>query len=187
MSHQWKLLDTEIVCQDRWGTVFRKTYQLGNGVPDQQHVTIEKPEFALIAALDASRNLLLVQQYRHGTDRTYWALPGGFVDKGETPLAAAQRELLEETGYVSARTSYVGRLHPVPAFLKTVAHIVLCEDLRKNHEAVIDKEIESSAIVPLNDAIQRILSGEINEMQAVSAILLVNEFLRQRALQNPGG
>jgi 8-oxo-dGTP pyrophosphatase MutT (NUDIX family) len=187
MSHQWKLLDTEIVCQDRWGTVLRKTYQLGNGAPDQKHVTVEKPEFAVIAAVDDSRNLLLVRQYRHGTDRKYWALPGGFVDEGETPVVAAQRELLEETGYVATRASYIGALHPVPAFLKSVAHIVLCEDLRKDHHAIIDDEIECSAAVSLDDVIHRILSGEIDEMQAVSAILLVNEFLQRRSPENSKG
>jgi hypothetical protein len=72
-------------------------------------------------------------------------------------------------------------LHPIPAFLKTMAHIVLCEGIEKDPNALIDAEIESSQSVPLDAAIQKILSGEIHEMQAVAAILLVNEYLRQRA------
>jgi ADP-ribose pyrophosphatase len=184
MAQSWKLVGTETVCTDPWGTVSRKTYQTGNGDPDQKHVTVEKPEFALIAALDESRNLLLVRQYRHGTDRSYWALPGGFVDKGETPVVAAQRELLEETGHVAGRSSYIGAFHPVPAFLKTVAHIVVCEDLRKDPLAKLDSEIECTEAIPFDTAIQRVLSGEIIEMQAACAILLVNEFLRQRSRES---
>jgi 8-oxo-dGTP pyrophosphatase MutT (NUDIX family) len=185
MAHRWTLLDTEIVCTDPWGTVFRKTYSLGSGVPDQTHITVQKPEFAVIAALDDASNLLLVRQYRHGTDRAYWALPGGFVDPGETPVEAAQRELIEETGYAANYASYIGSLHPVPAFLKSVAHIVLCEGLRKEPQAVLDEEIESTAAIPLPTVMERILCGEIDEMQAVSAILLVNEFLRRRSAERP--
>jgi hypothetical protein len=61
-----------------------------------------------------------------------------------------------------------------------MAHIVLCEGIEKDPHAVIDPEIESSESVPLEAAIQKILSGEIHEMQAVAAILLVNEYLRQQ-------
>ena len=67
----------------------------------------------------------------------------------------------------------------MPALLKSAAHIVLCEDLRKVPDAVLDDEIESIASVPLSEAIQRIFAGEIDEMQAVSATLL--EFLRRRS------
>jgi ADP-ribose pyrophosphatase len=180
MGRAWKLLDTELVCTDPWGTVLRKTYQVGTGDPDQKHITVVKPEFAVIVALDDSQNLLLVRQYRHGTDRSYWALPGGFVEEGENPVSAAQRELLEETGYVAKRASLIGAFHPVPAFLKTVAHVILCEELRKDPQAVLDEEIDSVGSVALETAVERIFLGEIDEMQAASAILLVNEFLRRR-------
>ena len=181
MGHEWKLLGTEVVCSDSWGTVFRKTYRLGKGHADQYHITIQKPEFAVIAALDESQNLLLVRQYRHGTDRAYWALPGGFLEPGEAPAAAARRELLEETGYLAERATFVAALHPIPAFLKSAAHIVLCEYLQKVPHAVLDDEIDSVALVPFAEAIERIFAGEIHEMQAASAILLVNEFLRRRS------
>ncbi len=179
MKQQWNLVRSENLHSDPWGTVVRKTYRGDNGESD--FIVLEKPEFALIAAIDDSRNLLLVRQYRHGVDRSYWALPGGFIDSDETPVSAAQRELREETGYTAKRVSYVGALHPIPAFLKTMAHIVLCEEIQKDPGAVIDAEIERSEIIPLETVLQKILAGEIHEMQAVAAILLVNEHLRRRA------
>jgi ADP-ribose pyrophosphatase len=180
MAHSWELVDTEIVCQDPWGTVYRKRYRMGNGHADQHHVTVQKPEFALMVALDDALNLLLVRQYRHGTDQNYWALPGGFIDRGEDTLAAAKRELLEETGYSANRMTLLGSLHPVPAFLDTVGHIVLCEHMQKVPGAVLDEEIEDVDSLPLSQAIEKIFAGEINEMQAVASILMANEFLRRR-------
>ncbi len=130
MKQQWKLVPAKIFTPIRWGKVVRKTYRGDSGESD--FIVLEKPEFALIAAIDESRNLLLVRQYRHGVDRSYWALPGGFIDSARPRPAAAQRELREETGYTAKRVSYVGALHPIPAFLKTMAHIVLCEEIQKD-------------------------------------------------------
>ena len=65
--------------------------------------------------------VLLVRQYRHGTDRSYWALPGGYINERETPGEAAQRELLEETGYAARSVCPIAALHPVPACLHSPA------------------------------------------------------------------
>jgi ADP-ribose pyrophosphatase len=178
MTQQWKLIGRETLYTDSWSKVVRKTYHAGRGNSD--FIVLEKPEFVLVAAIDESRNLLLVRQYRHGADRSYWALPGGFIDAGETPAIAARRELREETGYVARHVHYMGALHPNPAVLKTTAHIVLCESIQIDPGAVIDSEIECSDVVPLDAVLQKILSGEMQEMQAIAGILLVNEFLRQR-------
>lgn len=180
MTRQWKLVRTEAVYKDPWSAVLRKNYQVDGGEPDETYVVIEKPAFALAVAIDKSNRVLLVRQYRHGTGRSYWALPGGFIDAGETPSGAAKRELFEETGYAAGCISHIAALDPMPGCLDSRGHIVLCEDLVYDPGTILDEEIDSIDLVPVETAVQRILSGDISEMQAVAGVLLALEFLRRR-------
>src|SRR6185437_16896406 len=88
--------------------------------------------------------------------------------------------LLEETGHVARRVSYIAMLHPMPGCIDTRAHIVLCEGIKKDPRAVLDVEIDSTDLLPLNTVLQKILSGEIQEMQGAAAILLAQQFLQKR-------
>jgi ADP-ribose pyrophosphatase YjhB (NUDIX family) len=180
MPRQWNLVKSEKMHTDPWTVVLRKTYRIDGGGSDEIHIVLEKPQFVMAIAIDEANRILLVRQYRHGTEQSYWSLPGGFIDAGETPGVAAKRELLEETGYAARRVSYITTLHPMPGCVDTRAHIVLCEGIKKDSRAVLDAEIDSTDLLPLNAVLQKILSGEIQEMQGVAAILLAQQFLRQR-------
>jgi ADP-ribose pyrophosphatase len=71
----------------------------GRTVPD--FYTVSMGDFALVFAVTRESRVLVLRQYKHGLKRVCLGFPGGRVDSAETPLAAAQRELLEETGYAS--------------------------------------------------------------------------------------
>ena len=180
MPRQWNLVSSEKMHTDPWTVVLRKTYRIDGSGPDEIHIVLEKPQFVMALAIDDANRILLVRQYRHGTGQSYWSLPGGFIDPGETPVIAAKRELLEETGYTTRRVSYIGALHPMPGCVDTRAHIVLCEGIKKDSRAVLDAEIDSTDLLPLSTVLQKILSGEIQEMQGVAAILLAQQFMQQR-------
>lgn len=75
------------------------------------------PDWVNVVAITEDRRLILVEQYRHGTNRVTVEIPGGAVDEGEGPAAAAARELEEETGYRADDLVLIGMVHPNPAFL----------------------------------------------------------------------
>ena len=75
------------------------------------------PDWVNVVAITEDRRLILVEQYRHGINRVTVAIPGGAVDEGEGPAAAAVRELEEETGYRADDLVLIGVVHPNPAFL----------------------------------------------------------------------
>jgi ADP-ribose pyrophosphatase len=93
-----------------WFQVVAKT--LVGGDPDAPFYSIKTDDYVSITALTDKGDYLLVRQYRPAPERYTLELPSGHVDPGETPEAAARRELIEETGYRPARVEHIGTLLP---------------------------------------------------------------------------
>jgi ADP-ribose pyrophosphatase len=81
-----------------WRTIVGRTYELPDGSVHEFDVKIEGPT-AGVVALTPEREVVLVEEFRPGVEDYLLELPGGAVDEGESPAEAAERELLEETGY----------------------------------------------------------------------------------------
>ncbi|MBI4026198.1 MAG: NUDIX hydrolase, partial [Verrucomicrobia bacterium] len=91
---------------------------------------LEGASWVNVLALTKERQIVLVQQYRHGLREITWEIPGGVMDDGETPEAGAARELLEETGYQGINARVLGKVHPNPAFQNNVCYTILIEDVQ---------------------------------------------------------
>lgn len=95
----WKLLSSEYLFRRPWLTARRDVCQLPDGRINDEYYVLEYPTWINVVALTREGDMVLVRQYRHGLGRTCFEIVAGCVEEGETPLAAARRELLEETGY----------------------------------------------------------------------------------------
>jgi len=171
MGKKWKLRRSEPVLSTEWLSVFRNEYDLGDGKTVNNYYVVERDDFVLIVALDADE-LLLVQQYRAATDKCYTALPAGYLSAGESPEACARRELLEETGYTATTCRVIAKLDPLPGYIKSSAYVVFCTAERARDAKPDLDEINAVIRVPYDTVLPMILRGEIDEMQAVAAILL---------------
>jgi len=170
---KWKLLTSTVVFQSPWLEVKKKAYLHEALIGEQDYYVIERAPFVLAVAVYQS-DLLMVRHYRQGTDATYLELPAGYREPGEPPEDAARRELREETGFEACTAKLIGELHPLPGYVRSSASVVLCSDVRPAGHHIDVNEIEEVVRVPGARALDMILSGEINEMQAVSAILLAH-------------
>jgi 8-oxo-dGTP pyrophosphatase MutT (NUDIX family) len=100
----WQVLtETQVYHNPPWLSVREQRVQLPNGHIIDDYVLAHGPEVAMVFAVTVERQILFVEQYKHGLQTTIWDLPAGYIDPDEDPLVAAQRELEEETGYIGER------------------------------------------------------------------------------------
>jgi ADP-ribose pyrophosphatase len=97
MTIPWTILDEKLQ-YDGYRKIIRRRYQFPDGREDVFDLTLD-PEVVAILALTPEQRVLLAKQFRPGPSAVLYEVPGGRVETGEDPLAAARRELLEETGY----------------------------------------------------------------------------------------
>lgn len=109
MAAPWIRLSEEVI-HEGYRKVARRVYQLPDGRAADYEIHMD-PQVVAILALTADQRVILAKQYRPGPEKMLAEVPGGGVEQGELPEAAAQRELLEETGY-TGDMQYVAESYP---------------------------------------------------------------------------
>ena len=106
----WEVLDSnELLNAEPWLTVTSQRVRLPDGRIVDDFYRVDMSEFAVMHVRATDGRLITLKQYRHGVGDVCLALPGGGVEKGEGPVDAAKRELLEETGYVAENWRSLGQ------------------------------------------------------------------------------
>ena len=135
-------------------------------------VVAHAPDWVNVVALTPEGRIVLVNQFRFGANALSLEIPGGVIERGEEPLAAGLRELLEETGYGGGSARLLGRVRPNPAIMDNRCHFVLVEGavpsgpMNWDH----DEEIEVST-APSGDVLAWARSGRISHSLSVAALM----------------
>ena len=137
---------------------------------EHRFTVLEGADWTNVIAITESHEVVLIRQYRHGTDSVTLEIPGGAVDAGESHHNAAARELLEETGYVAQTWTELGRVHPNPALQNNVCSTWLAEGARLESKPMLDEgEAIEVKTVPLADVRRLIAEGTITHALVVAA------------------
>jgi ADP-ribose pyrophosphatase len=144
-----------------------------SGVKARRDV-IRHPGSVVILAIDERKSepsVLLIRQYRYAANQELWELPAGRIDEGEDALAAAKRELAEETGYSASEWKLALYYYASPGFLDETMSIFAARDLRKGKASPEDDEVITCKLVPLAKAVQWVMSGKVHDGKAIAGVL----------------
>jgi len=158
----------------------RKMYREKEGAeaPADFYV-LEAPEWVNVIPLTSRNEVILVEQYRAGTQEPTLEIPGGMVDKGEEPLQGARRELYEETGYQSDHWKSLGKASSNPAIMTNYTHMYVAEECEcvGANETDVHEHIEVHKI-PIKHFLRRVEEGAVHHaivLAAVARYLLKND------------
>lgn len=122
--------------------------------------------------------VLLERQYRHAAGDYLWELPAGRIDPGEAELKAAQRELLEETGYTAKNWRRILKFYASPGFVAETMAVYLATGLRRGVAQPEEDEVIFKRLVPLPTAVRMVLGGTIRDAKTISSVLWLEHTTR---------
>lgn len=174
MSHDVHLIESEIssttVFKGALLEVHKDQVLLPNGKESIREYVVHPGAVVILAFLD-NGNLLFERQYRYPLQRVFLELPAGKIDPDEAAIDAAQRELLEETGYTAGEWEYLGVMHPCIGYSNERIEIFCARSLRLTNETQLDHNefLEVVELTP-DAAKQAVWNGQITDSKTITSL-----------------
>jgi 8-oxo-dGTP pyrophosphatase MutT (NUDIX family) len=140
---------------------------------EREFIVAHAPDWVNVVAVTPDRRVVLVRQFRFGSNALSLEIPGGVMEEGEDPVAAGVRELLEETGYGGGRASLLGSVEPNPAIQDNRCHFVLVDGAVPSGPMDWDDDEEIQVLTaPVSEALDWARNGTIRHSLSVAALLV---------------
>lgn len=173
-----RLLDTETVFQGKLLQIDHCHVQMPDGRVALREI-VRHVGAAAIVPVDGEGRVTLVWQYRPAIGQVTLEVPAGKLNfKGEDHLTAAQRELREETGLTARSWRLLSDYVPTPGYSDEVIALYLATGLSQGQADPDDDEFLRLAKLPLSEAVDRVMRGEITDGKTVSALLMAERALK---------
>lgn len=179
--NQWKITSQKPVFKGELFDVTEINFTNKAGKKKIHHIAERNPIISVFPLTD-SYEIYLVSQYRYMLKRITLEAVAGFIEKRESSLAAAKRELEEETGIEAMQWEEISRVEMAASVFKGKMHLFLAKELEI---PVIEYENEEEIVVvkiSLSDAVKKVMDGEINHSASMIGILMLDKLRMQKKL-----
>ena len=165
------MLKSEYLFKRPWLTARRDTCQLPDGRIMDEYYVLEYPTFINVIAITKDDEMVLVRQYRHGLGRTCFELVAGCVEEGEDPMVAAQRELLEETGFSGGEWTETMCYSCNASAMNNLSHSYLAVGVERTDTQHLDanEDIEVYTF-PKDEVHQMLLRGDFMQASMIAPL-----------------
>ena len=159
--------------------VFQSDITMPNG-HKVKYEHIDHPGAALVIPV-VNGKIVLIRQYRPILGKYIWELPAGTLEKGESPMACAKREVEEETGYIASSIKQIGKIYTTPGFCDEIIYIfkAICRE-KGSHNRDKD-ELISSRLFTKQEVNRLFKNGRINDSKTISALAFSSILTRSRS------
>ena len=177
MPKKWKTLGTKQIFGNRIFGFREDTVK--SPKTDNTHPVwvMDAPTWVNIIPITKEKKVIMIKQYRFGSQEISLEIPGGMVDAGEDAQSAVTREMKEETGYDSEEVHSIGKISPNPALMSNHTYSYVAYNVKKTGDQQLDNMEDIEVLeVDLNQIPTLITNGEIDHSLVVSAFYLLDQF-----------
>ncbi len=175
MIHPWRTLASRTLVHDRWIDLRADDCRTASGHGIAPYYVLTYPDWVHVVALTPDNRVVLVEQYRHAAGIVCLEPPGGVIDATDaSPLAAGQRELLEETGFAAQHWEHVASLYANPATQTNRVHTMLATSCHRVSEPKLEPGEEGLTVrtLPVAEVLAGLRGGLLGQAMHVAGVLL---------------
>ncbi len=157
---KWETVSSEYLFRRPWLTVRHDRVRLPDGRINPEFYVLEYPDWINVIAITEDGHFVMERQFRYGLGKTCYEIPAGVIEKGETPLEAARRELAEETGFGGGEWKEMMVVSGNPSTTSNLTHSFLATGVRKISDQHLDSTEDLSVCLLTEDQVRQLLVSD---------------------------